>query len=298
MAIKQPKHKILMSFSGGETSAFLLQWVLNNYPNNDIKVVFANTGEESEETLLFVQQCAEYFNVDIVWVEYERLGFKIVDFNSAYRSHDPIEIANEWQNHPFRKYIETFGIPNIENNTCTRELKEYIINRYLSSCDWKPSTHTKCIGIRADEFDRVGKYWYPLVHLGITKPMINRYWHNMPFRLDATGYEGNCKACWKKSFRKLVTLARHKPEWFDFTRQMELEYQGFVKEAYRHRVKPPVRFFRSNKTVVDIFEMAKDSSIKDAPDDNAKIEYQTSLWQDGTELDISNGCTESCEVFT
>ena len=49
--------------------------------------------------------------------------------------------------------IEHFGIPNIQNMTCTRELKERIINRYLSSIGWKPSNHTKCIGIldRIDE---------------------------------------------------------------------------------------------------------------------------------------------------
>ncbi len=297
LKMKQPKHKILMSFSGGETSAYLLAWLLKNYPKNDIKVVFANTGEESEETLTFVKKCGDYFKVNITWLEYERLSFKIVNFNTAYRSHNPKEIANKWQNHPFRKYIKTFGIPNIENSTCTRELKEYIINRYLSSCSWKPSTHTKCIGIRADEIDRVGKYWYPLVHLGITKPMINYYWNNMPFRLNAKGYEGNCKVCWKKSFRKLITLARHKPEWFDFTKQMELEYQFFVKETYKHRVKPPIRFFRENKTVNDIFKMAKNKSIKDAANDNTIIDYQKSLFHDEIELDISNGCTESCEVF-
>ncbi len=123
-----------MSFSGGETSAYLLAWLLKNYPKNDIKVVFANTGEESEETLTFVKKCGDYFKVDITWLEYERLSFKIVNFNTAYRSHNPKEIANKWQNHPFRKYIKTFGIPNIENSTCTRELKEYIINEIDQAC--------------------------------------------------------------------------------------------------------------------------------------------------------------------
>lgn len=293
-----PKHNILMSFSGGETSAFLLQWLLRNYPENEIEVVFANTGEENEETLEFVQKCSEYFNVHVTWVEYKRLSFNVVDFETAYLSNDPKEIENKWQNHPFRDYISEFGIPNLANLSCTRELKERIINRYLKSIGWKPSTHSKCIGIRADEIDRIGQHWYPLVSLGITKPMINNFWDKMPFRLQLKGYEGNCKTCWKKSFRKLVTIARQNPHWFGFMRQMEIEYSGFVKKTMQHRIKPPLRFFRENKTVADIFEMAKDDRIQNAKDDSRENNYQTSLWFDGTELDISNGCTESCEVFT
>jgi hypothetical protein len=231
-------------------------------------------------------------------LEYERLSFKIVDYKTAYRSHNKEEIENKWQNHPFRKYISDFGIPNLQSMTCTRELKEYVINRYLSSIGWKPSTHTKAIGIRSDELDRIGKYWYPLALKGITKPMINHFWIQMPFRLMLRGYEGNCKTCWKKSFRKLVTIARQNPHWFDFMRQMEIEFEEFVRETRKAKVKPPIRFFRGNKTVSDIFEMAKDKKIENAIDDSIDTNYQISIYQDGTELDISNGCSESCEVFT
>jgi len=179
--IRKPKENILISFSGGETSAYMLHYILKNYKDHNIEVVFANTGEENEETLQFIEYCANYFDVKVTWLEYERLSFKVVDFKTAYRSHNKEEILNKWQNHPFKKYISTFGIPNLESMTCTRELKEYVMNRYLSSIGWKPSKHTKAIGIRVDEIDRVGKYWYPLVFLGITKPMINNFWNEMPF---------------------------------------------------------------------------------------------------------------------
>jgi len=173
--IKKPKQNIFISFSGGETSAYMMHYILKNYSDYNIEIAFANTGEENEETLQFIEDCANYFDVKIMWLEYERLSFKIVDFKTAYRSHDKKEISNKWQNHPFRKYISEFGIPNLQSMNCTRELKEYVMNRYLSSIGWKPSKHTKAIGIRADEIDRVGKYWYPLVFLGITKHMINNF---------------------------------------------------------------------------------------------------------------------------
>lgn len=60
--IKNPKQKILVSFSGGETSAFMINWLLKNMPEYEYKFVFANTGEENEETLVFVQMELELMN--------------------------------------------------------------------------------------------------------------------------------------------------------------------------------------------------------------------------------------------
>lgn len=249
--IKLPKQRIFISFSGGETSAYMLQFIINNYKDHDIVIAFANTGEENEQTLVFIHECEKYFNVEIKWLEYERLGYKIVDFKSAYRSHDPKEISNKWKNHPFRKYISHFGIPNPQNMSCTRELKEYVINRYLSDIGFTPSKCTKAIGIRADEIDRLGSnHWYPLAIIGITKTMINNFWSKMPFRLKLKGYQGNCKVCWKKSDRKLVTIARENPEWFAFFRQMELEFRMFVIKTQRHRVTPPFIFLEALKQLM------------------------------------------------
>ena len=299
--IKTPKDKILISFSGGETSGFMINWLLNNMPNNEYRCVFANTGEENEETLEFVQKCSEFFNIPITWVEYERLGYKEVDYHTAYRSHDPVELANGWKNHPFRNYISEFGIPNEQNMTCSRELKERIIRRYMSSdIGWKPSTYDIAIGIRADEVNRIGQFYYPLLQINCTKEMVNAFWSKMPFRLELKGWEGNCKVCWKKSFRKLVTIARHHPERFAFFKQMEEEYGDYLKpgrEQQRERIIFPIHFFRVNKSVDDIFLISKDLSIEDAHDDTLNTNYQTSLWNDGTELDVINGCVESCDAF-
>ena len=61
---------LLVSFSGGETSAYLAKWLLDNKSNDyNMKFVFANTGDEEEATLDFVQECSIKWNIDIVWVE-------------------------------------------------------------------------------------------------------------------------------------------------------------------------------------------------------------------------------------
>lgn len=300
MFIKNPKENILVSFSGGETSAFMINWLLKNKPDHNYRFVFANTGEENEETLLFVKQCADYFGIEVIWLEYERLSYKIVTYETAYRSHDKEEIANGWKNHPFRKYISEFGIPNLQNLSCSRELKERLITRYLSATGWKPSTYDKAIGIRADELGRVGKFFYPLIKINCTKQMVNAFWSKMPFRLQLKGWEGNCKICWKKSIRKLITIARYFPERFAFFKIIEEEYGFYLKagrEKARESILFPIVFFRENKSVADIFEMAKDLSIEDAIDDSQDTNYQISIWHDGTELDILNGCVEACNAF-
>ena len=284
--IREPKKRIVVSFSGGETSALMLEKILNEYSKtHEIKVVFANTGEENEETLEFVNNVSKELNVDIIWLEYDgHLKFKEVNFETAYRSHDLKEIANKWQNHPFRKFIEVYGLPNIKIPTCSRELKERTIDRYLRSIGWLPITRTKAIGIRADEMDRIqGGNWYPLVKWGIIKQMVNIHWDNKPFRLNLKGYQGNCKTCYKKSLRKLVTLYRENPFQFEFFKQMEIE---FGKDY---------NLFRENNSVKDIRRMSKDKSIQNAVDDSINYNYQTSIFN-GMELDISNGCSESCEA--
>ena len=63
--MKNPKEKILVSFSGGETSAYMINHLLLKYPNNKYKFVFMNTGEENEETLVFIKKCEEFFGVEV-----------------------------------------------------------------------------------------------------------------------------------------------------------------------------------------------------------------------------------------
>lgn len=299
------KKKLFVSFSGGETSAYMCNHLLLNYSDEyDMRFLFANTGEEMEETLEFVEQCDKYFGLNLTWIEYDtkdnRPSYKVVDFETAYRSHDETEIANRWKNHPFRKYVSKHGIPNLENMSCTRELKERPMTRYMSATGWMPKDYTIAIGIRADEIDRLGKHFYPLAKADITKPLINAFWSKMPFRLEVKTYEGNCKTCWKKSDRKLGTIALEHPERFAVFSILEDEFENYTSEGRKNHptYKPPHRFFRGNKTVKDIFQLAKKLNFEKATDERHLTNYQVSLLHDGSELDVMQGCQESCEVFT
>ena len=241
------KTKLLVSFSGGETSGYMAHWLKTNMQDKyEMVFIFANTGQENEETLKFADQCDKQFNLNLIWIEAEidikrgqPTGWNIVSYKSASRHGEP-----------FEQGIKKFALPNMNNPWCTRDLP-------------------------------------------MTKPKINFWWKQQKFRLDLKGYEGNCKWCWKKTDNKLMTIAKEKPEYFDFAVKMEKLYEDFVPGSKQHSLQKPVRMFRGNKSVKDIFKNSK-QKFKKPKDDSDIYNWQISIFDEG--LDTSNGCDESCEI--
>ncbi len=222
---------------------------------DEVAVVFANTGEENEATLEFVRRCDEEFDFGAVWVEAvfhagkKGTTHRIVDFNTASRNGEP-----------YLAMVQKYGIPNQNYPHCTRELKHRPMYSYIRSLGWEPSTYDIAIGIRADETNRVSataaasRIVYPLVdRLPTTKPDVNLYWSEQPFRLELMGYEGNCKWCWKKSLRKLLTIMQDNPEKFDFPADMEPLYTRVGPEFAKGVAAGYQRmFFRGNVSTSDL----------------------------------------------
>lgn len=298
------KKKLLVSFSGGETSAFMAQWMWKNKQDEfEMIFVFANTGQENEETLEFVENFSKHFGIEIVWIEAKVIhefgvGTKheIVNFYTASRKGEP-----------FENVIKKYGIPNQANPQCTRELKEYPIKSYAKSIGWKD--YYTAIGIRIDEADRINakakekRLIYPLIsnnYIPMTKPEINFWWSNQNFRLNLKGYQGNCKWCWKKSKPKLLKIAKENPEHFDFPKMMEDKYGNFFPE---HRtikfisegkdVPKNIKFFRNHLSAKQILEESKTVNpiIRD---DSVNYVIQEVIPFD--DLDLIGG--DSCEVFS
>jgi 3'-phosphoadenosine 5'-phosphosulfate sulfotransferase (PAPS reductase)/FAD synthetase len=110
----------LISFSGGRTSGYMLRHILDAYAGQlpaGIVACFANTGNEMLETLDFVRDCSQRWNVDIVWLEFSPDGekqrkFRVVDHPTASRQGQPCEeLLRE------RKYL-----PNPVTRFCTTTL--------------------------------------------------------------------------------------------------------------------------------------------------------------------------------
>ena len=287
------KPKLAISFSGGRTSAYMTKLCVDKYGDtHDIVITFANTGQEHENTLLFVKQCDERFGFKTIWLEavvgVKGVGIrhKIVTYETASRNGEP-----------FEAYIRKHGIPNKGCPQCTSRLKTEVMESYLKTHGFlrgKKLNYDTAIGIRADEMDRVSsrflecRFVYPLVNAGIRKPDVLAFWRNQPFDLDLPGeHYGNCVTCWKKSNRKLMTIAVQQPHRFDFFNRMESEHKKTQCDTSNGRV-----FFRGNQSCQDIFEAAKrpfDLYHDALPPSHEQGTFNVSL-------DTGSGCSESCEI--
>lgn len=296
----------LISFSGGETSAFMLQWLLKNKSNEyDFTIVFANTGRENEQTLLFVNQCAELFGCEIVWIESNVWGsvdkgtkHVIVSFETATRNQD----YKKRDNTPYEEMVKKYGIPNIKNKFSTRELKTRPIHSYMRSIGFKTATYDTFIGIRSDEFDRMDnnrkklRFIYPLIEwIYFTKQHVNFWWNQQIFRLMLSGWEGNCVTCYKKSDEKLIQIMIDDAWKFEFDEYIEWKYEYYIPKTrivalvkkLKKMPKTPFRLYRKNKSVQDIRNLALKHK-KQPKDDSKDYVFQKSLMEE----------TESCEVFS
>lgn len=290
--------KILVSISGGRTSAMMAFLIKNLYgKTHEIIYVFANTGKEREETLQFLDRVDKHFGLGVVWVEAEVIPennkgttHKVVDFKTAARDGEPYE-----------QVIKKYGIPCVAAPHCTRELKTNSIKSYAKSIGWLD--YKIAIGYRADEPKRIkwkkvtdGNHIYPLVTHGIKKEDVNAFWKKQPFDLELKSYEGNCDLCFKKSKRKLLTIVKENPLVTGWWGKMELRYSNHRPESHINSV-PPFYFYRGCETSIDLIEESR-LPFDPAPDENKALPTnQLAIFT--PEMDNESGCGGgSCEPFT
>jgi hypothetical protein len=268
--------KIISSFSGGRTSAYMTAKLKEKYP--DLVVLFANTSQERNETLDFVNRCDTEFNLNVVWLE-----AKVTHEKGIGTTYLETSFSNAKRNgEVFESIIKKYGIPNKSGPLCTRELKLVPIQKWIK--DNINEDYKMAIGIRADESKRVSKdaeknkLFYPLIETPVYKYEVNEFWKTQDFDLGLFDYQGNCKTCFKKSNKKLIMIAKEHPEYFDFNIEMENRY-GVYPDGNK-RV-----FFRENKSAAELLKMAciDQLSIFD--------------WINKIDEDENSGCSESCEAM-
>jgi hypothetical protein len=288
------KETLFVSFSGGRTSAYMCWWLLNNKADEyDFIFIFANTGLEHEKTLEFVDKCDKEWGLNLVWVEAiinpiknKGTTSKVVNFETATRS-DKL----------FRDMAAVYGVPNKSYPHCNRELKIQAVQHYKTTIGLKRN-HLTAIGMRGDEIDRMSPsaeedgLIYPLISWHITyKPEVIHWWPTQSFDLEIKEHYGNCLSCWKKSDRKLFTLAQDDPKLFDSFMAIEKDF-GHVNAPDNDRV-----FFRKHRSAEDIL-IASDGDFVRFED--YKPELQLRLISDGcfdiNELDKEDSCGASCEA--
>lgn len=180
----------VLNVSGGRTSALMLRRVLDAHGGRlpaNVHAVFCNTGKEREETLSFLNRCAQEWSVQIRWVERAPdvlFRWREVDFGSASRNAEPFD----------RLIIDKSFLPNAVMRFCTQELKIVPARNFMLAHgyeDW-----VSVVGLRADEPSRVARIrqrdhgqWTvacPLFDAGVTRQDVDTFWKSQPFGLLKT----------------------------------------------------------------------------------------------------------------
>lgn len=266
---------LLVSFSGGRTSAFMAKFLKERYQNREMLFVFANTGKEREETLIFVDKCDKEFDLNLVWLEAdvnEEKGkgttYKIVNFKTASRNGEPFEAV-----------IKKYGLPSKLYRHCTRELKEVPIHKYAKEV--LGSNYLTALGIRADEKHRLkanSKNIYPLAEIGVDEVFIRNWWKRQDFDLGIKDYEGNCDLCFLKSTRKKLTLISENENIADWWNEMEQKYNSIYQSKFDE-----IR----NLSILDLVELAK-QPFRKAIDKEEEREQTPQLFE--PEFDLEYDC--------
>ena len=222
----------IINFSGGRTSAYLTKRLIDE--GGDYLVTFQNTGKELPQTLDFVNECDKRWNLGIVWLEYRRPAtFEVVTYETASRNGEPYDQLLEQR---------PSAIPNMQFRYCTMELKIMTLKRYLKSIG--VTDYTSYNGIRYDEPRRWQKVKdsdidveLPLVTWKITKADVLNWWKGQEFDLMVNEPYGNCDCCFLKGKGKLATIAKEKPELFDWWISKESKGRQWKKEITYQQIK-------------------------------------------------------------
>lgn len=258
----------MISFSGGRTSAFMLHEILrvNGGLPRDVHVLFANTGKEREETLRFVHECSQRWNVRVRWVEWRggREGFAEVGYNSAARCGEPFEklIASKQR------------LPNSHERWCTQFLKVLPMFAFMrAELGLEPGQYTEIIGLRDDEGLRIlngmeraqtdgRSVRYPLARAKVRKAGVLSFWlglnaspkvltHPLPqgFDLGLDPWEGNCDFCFQKGKAIRKRIIRDDPTVPTWWADREREQNGWFDK--RDLVSELIEAVRASPTLFD-----------------------------------------------
>ena len=289
----RPIERVVISFSGGATSAYMTDRLLQMEKDGLViveHIIFCNTGKEHEGTLQFVENCSEHWGREIVWLEYAGVDYptyyKIVSYSTASRKGEPFKMLIQKHN----------SLPNMAIRFCTVELKIWCVDNFLKDRD--QFDLRQVIGIRADEPERYYRTsqnelkYMPLFKWGVTKPMVNEFWANMPFKLEIPARLGNCDFCFLKGINKRRNIARENPEiplWWAEMEDMIAKGQSIKKISRNVR-----KFMRENPAYADFIETArkynrdsrfdKDYSVKNIIN---KVQSMADVFEEGNDIDCA-----------
>lgn len=270
----------VVSNSGGRTSAFLSNLMIEKFGRDDVEFIFMDTGFEHPKTYEFIRKCNDFFELNLTCLRGDfslplgkGVGYKVVSID---------DIGQDGK--PFKEMMSKYGVPYIGGMFCTDRMKLKPFKKYCDS-KYGRGNYETWLGIRADEPKRlrdVEGIRYLAEISDFEKTDINDWWSNMPFDLEIDEWLGNCIFCPKKSNLKLAAAQRDEP----------LIYKKYIDMLHSDSVRIDdktghySKMYRGNQSLENLiatFDSQTGDEIK-------------SRLRGGHHMD-SGSCSESCEMF-
>lgn len=269
--------QIVVSFSGGRTSAYLCSLIKQLHHN--AVFVFMDTGAEHPQTYEFIKQCNDYFGLNLVClrpvvnaVQGVGVSYRVVGIN---------KIGDDLQ--PWRDMSLKYGLPYHGGAFCTDRMKTTPCKKYLDDTYGVGNYHI-WLGMRIDEPRRTKPregFSYLAEISDFEKQDILDWWAKMPFDLKIKEHLGNCVFCIKKGINKVALAAKDEPNLArKFIKMINMDDVRIVES----RTTPSDAMYRQNMSlegIIDIYaEMPRDKLAK-----TVRSTFET------------GSCSESCEAF-
>ena len=269
--------QIVVSFSGGRTSAYLCSLIKGLHP--DAVFVFMDTGAEHEATYEFIRQCNDLFCLNLVCLRTKvnmehgvGVGYSVIDID---------EIGHDLK--PWRDMSLKYGLPYHGGAFCTDRMKTTPCKKYLEDVYGVGNYHL-WLGMRIDEPKRLNKkegFSYLADISDFEKQDVLDWWAKMPFDLQIKEHLGNCVFCIKKGINKVALAAKDEPKLADkFIKMINMDDVRIVPSRSTSN-DAMYRQSMSLESIIDLYdEMPRDKLAK-----TVRSTFET------------GSCSESCEAF-
>lgn len=255
---------LLVTVSGGRSSAMVARTIQtsNEYEKFNKLYVFSNTGLERPQTIDFLKNIVNKWDIPLQMIEgvySEKKGvgvnYKLVEFDNLDMKGTPFKGAIRQVNKGSFYGLPFSKAPYCSDYTKTRPTKRFADeifgkNNYVKSIGFRKEDVPKRIAypsLRIDE-ERI----FPLLtdfDKTIGQMDLNKFWNKQPFKLSIHGDLGNCELCWKKGEKTLINNIRYGTRFIDYTRELEKEFGNTM--------------FRENMSIDDLIkEASRNSTIK------------------------------------
>lgn len=249
---------LLVLISGGRSSVKMARHIQKNkkYKRFQKLYVFCNTGMERPETIQFLKDMMQHWNIPLIILEGVYSDEPGVGVKSKVVDFDTMDMTGRVFSEAIRHMNKNkwHGVPNPATPYCSEYLKTRVSHDFAREY-FGTTKYIKALGYRKEDMPKritfaelredETKIAPLLTDYG--KPIelkdLDYYYSKTPFKLELPAGLDNCELCWKRSKNNLIKAIKYGTRFIDWHLNEEAIYGNM--------------FFRENLSIKDLVELAE-----------------------------------------